>query len=54
MGMGMDSGGDSTLEEDELGFHYPHPYEAEIRAFHYMPGQVMISTTPLQQQLSFR
>lgn len=50
----MDARGDSTLEDDELGFHYPHPYEAEIRSFHYMPGQVMISNiSPLSEGASF-
>lgn len=40
MGMGLDGRDDSTLGAGGLDFHYPHPYEVEVRAFHYMPGQV--------------
>lgn len=41
MGM-MDHEGrdDSALGAGGLDFHYPHPYEVEVRAFHYMPRQV--------------
>ncbi|CAN0407040.1 unnamed protein product, partial [Ectocarpus sp. 12 AP-2014] len=41
--MGMELEGrmeDSMSGSGLLDFHYPHPYEVEIRAFHYMPAQV--------------
>lgn len=38
---------DGPAEEDEgSAFHYPHPYEVEIRAFHYMPSQVGAQAGP--------
>lgn len=42
MGMELEGrGGDeSALGSGLLDFHYPHPYEVEVRAFHYMPAQV--------------
>ncbi|CAM9785859.1 unnamed protein product [Ectocarpus sp. 6 AP-2014] len=49
--MGMELEGraeDSMSGSGLLDFHYPHPYEVEIRAFHYMPAQVK---APLASQL---
>ena len=44
MGMGTEGRDESALGGGGLDFHYPHPYEVEIRTFHYMPGQVGLST----------
>lgn len=41
MGMELEGGrGRDSTQGPGLDFHYPHPYEVEIRAFHYMPAQV--------------
>ena len=41
MGMELEGRGDeSAVRSGLLDFHYPHPYEVEVRAFHYMPAQV--------------
>lgn len=40
--LGMTDDREDTMADSTgggLDFHYPHPYEVEIRAFHYMPGQ---------------
>ena len=43
-GMEMEARDDSAVGAGGLDFHYPHPYKFQVRAFHYMPGQVKASS----------
>lgn len=42
MGMELEGRDNSALGSGGLDFYYPHPYEVEVRAFHYMPAQVKL------------